>query len=503
MKFGKLLSALPAKTVIGKTRNLEIEAIAFDSRQVKPGAVFVAIPGTQQDGRDYVPQAIENGAVAVVLEEPVSRDDVVQVVVPSARQALAWLASAFYGYPGRRMRVIGITGTDGKTTTCNILGSILRTAGHNIGMVTTVNAEIGNRHLDTGLHTTTPSALEVQQYLREMLDAGARYAIIETTSHALDQERTLGSEYDVAVVTNVTHEHLDYHGTYEAYLASKGKLFASLSASYRKRGIKKVSVLNADDQSFEYLRQFPADLTLTYGQSRGVDIWASDVRLTPKGTSFTAHTPSGQIAIESYLPGTFNVYNILAAVAAAVSQDVSASDIEAGVAAVKRIVGRMDPVDLGQDFDVVIDFAHTPNGLEQALKLGRTLTGGKLTVVFGSAGLRDREKRPMMGEVAGRLADFIVITAEDPRTEDLNAIMEHIAAGCRSAGRREGIDFWKIGDRAKAIAFAIRQAAPGDLVLITGKGHEKSMCFGDREYPWSDHEAATRALEARLKETRG
>lgn len=503
MKIDRLLAALPAKTVIGRTRNLEVEGITFDSRQVRAGSIFVAVPGTQQDGRDFAPQAIENGAVAIVVEEPISRDDVVQIVVPNARQALAWLASAFHGYPGRRMRVVGVTGTDGKTTTCNILGSILRTAGHKTGMVTTVNAEIGSRHLDTGLHTTTPGAIEVQQYLREMLDAATRYAIIETTSHALDQERTLGSEYDVAVVTNVTHEHLDYHGTYEGYLATKGKLFASLSTSYRKRGVKKVSILNADDQSFDYLRQFPADLTLTYGMSSGADVWASDVRLTPKGTSFTTHTPKGEIAIKSYLLGTFNVYNTLAAVAAAVSQNVSARDIEAGVAGVKRVVGRMDQVDLGQDFDVVIDFAHTPNGLEQALKLARTLAKGKLTVVFGAAGLRDRDKRPVMGEVAGRLADFVVITAEDPRTEDLNVIMEHIATGCRSAGRREGVDFWKIGDRAEAIAFAVRHAAPGDLVIITGKGHEKSMCFGETEYPWSDYEAAARALEARLKETGG
>lgn len=502
MRVSKLLAALPARRVIGDTRGLEVDGIVFDSRLARGGSVFVAIPGVERDGHDYAADAVANGATVIVVERQLPLDKVVQVVVPSSRQALALLASALYGYPGRHIKVIGVTGTDGKTTTCNLIGAILRAAGHKIGMITTVNAEIGYRVLETGLHTTTPDALEVQQYLREMVDAGAKYAVIETTSHALDQDRTLGSEYDVAVITNVTHEHLDYHRTYEAYLASKGKLFASLEAAHRKRGVKKVKILNADDRSFAYLSQFPADVTLTYSMSSGADVWPSDLRLGASGTRFVAHTPKGEFRVESSLLGTFNVYNMLAAIAAAVSQNVSRRGIAAGIASVTRVVGRMDPIDVGQDFGVLIDFAHTPNSLEQALKLARSLTDGNLIVVFGCAGLRDREKRPMMGEIAGRLADLTVITAEDPRTEDLDTIMEEIAAGSRKAGRTEGEGYVQIGDRARAIAFAVRRAARGDLVLITGKGHEKSMCFGETEYPWSDHEVATQALQALLKETR-
>ncbi len=502
MRVSKLLTALPTRQVIGDIRGIEVDSIVFDSREARTGCVFVAISGTEYDGHDFAARAVQKGARVVVVERRLLLDDVVQVLVPNTRQALARLASVFYGYPGRRLRVIGVTGTDGKTTTCNLLGAVLRAAGHKIGMVTTVNAEIGHRVLDTGLHTTTPDAVEVQQYLREMVDAGTKYAVIETTSHALDQDRTLGSEYDVAVITNVTHEHLDYHRTYEAYLASKGKLFASLGTAHRKRRVKKVKVLNADDQSFEYLRQFASDVTLSYGLAAKADIWASDVRLSPKGTTFVAHTPRGEFRVESSLLGAFNVYNMLAAIAAAVSQNVSHRAIRAGIASVTRVVGRMDPIDVGQDFGVVIDFAHTPNSLEQALKLARGLTEGKLIVVFGCAGLRDREKRPMMGEVAGRLADLTIITAEDPRTEDLDTIMEQIAVGSRRAGRTEGEGYVKIGDRARAITFAVRRAAAGDLVIITGKGHERSMCFGDTEYPWSDHQAATEALEALLKESR-
>lgn len=493
MKLREMIDALDAKEIIGNP-DVEIEQIVYDSRQVGPGALFVAIPGTQRDGHDFIPQAISRGAVAVVSEKPSgAAQSVTQIIVPAPRAALALLSAAFYGFPGRQLKVIGITGTDGKTTTSSLIGAILSAAGKKVGLVTTVAATIEGRESETGLHTTTPDPPEVQNFLAQMVSAGMEYAVIETTSHGLDQDRTLGSAYDVAVITNVTHEHLDYHGTFEAYLAAKGKLFEQL-ADFRKSGVPKVSVLNADDASFDYLRRFPVDISLSYGLDSPADITARNLDLSPRGTRFTAITPSGNIEITSPLLGKFNVYNMLAAIATAVSQGISPEHIGLGLKDFRGVVGRMEPINCGQDFDVIVDFAHTPRSLEQALELARTLTRGRVIVVFGCAGLRDRGKRPLMGEVAGRLADLVVVTAEDPRTEDVDEIMRQIERGLISAARREGEGYRKIADRGMAIAYALGEARPGDLVIVTGKGHEKSMCFGETEYPWSDQEAIRKIL---------
>ncbi len=302
----------------------------------------------------------------------------------------------------------------------------------------------------------------------------------------------------MAVVTNITHEHLDYHGTYEEYRAAKARLFRDLTTSFRKPETPKVSILNADDSSFDYLRAIPADRHLSYGLSNPADVTARDLVLSPDGTRFTAQAPGGAFEVCSSLIGSFNVHNILAAIAVGIAQGVPFEAMQEGIASVTGVVGRMERIDLGQDFTVIVDFAHTPNALAQALETVRRLTQGEVIVVFGCAGLRDAAKRPMMGEIAGRLADRVVITAEDPRTESLDDIMARIALGCEKAGRREGEDYWRIGDRAEAIEFAIHKARPGDLVIVTGKGHEKSMCFGTVEVPWSDHEAVRAALERRL-----
>ncbi len=305
----------------------------------------------------------------------------------------------------------------------------------------------------------------------------------------------------MAVVTNITREHLDYHGTFEEYRETKARLFRGLATSARKGDQPKVAVLNVDDSSFSRLKVMPADQHVTYGLGAEAQVTAKDITLASSGTSFTALTPQGSFPIETRLVGTFNVYNCLATIAVALSQKIGVAHIQEGIGAIRQVIGRMETVDLGQPFQVMIDFAHTSNSLENALAAVREMTRGQISVVFGCAGLRDREKRPVMGEIAGRLADRIVITAEDPRTEDLDQIMEQIATGCKEAGRREGADYWRIGDRAEAIAFAIDMAEDGDLVLITGKGHEKSMCFGTTEYPWSDHQAVKEALSRRLERT--
>jgi UDP-N-acetylmuramoyl-L-alanyl-D-glutamate--2,6-diaminopimelate ligase len=371
---------------------------------------------------------------------------------------------------------------------------VLQTAGYDTGLISTVNAVIGETQRDTGLHTTTPDSPDVQAYLAEMVVAGAEYAVLEATSHGLAQHRVTACDFDVAVVTNITHEHLDFHGSFEEYREAKARLFRSLMSSARKPGVPKVAVLNADDSSFEYLRGIPADEQLTYSMDREADVKAVDIQVAGWGTSFTAVTPQGSFPVQMKLPGAFNVYNAVAAIAVALSQGIAVEHIREGIQAVEQVTGRMEQVDAGQPFGVLIDFAHTPNSLRSALEAARGMATGRVTVVFGCAGLRDREKRPAMGEIAGRLADRIVITAEDPRTEDLGEIMGQIASGAEKMGRREGVDYWCIGDRGEAIQFAVDMAEAGDLVLVAGKGHEQSMCFGTTEHPWSDHEAVEKAL---------
>ena len=501
MLLSQLLKALPEKKTNGNL-GVNVCGLASDSRLVRPGDLFVAIKGLNTDGHDFIPQAIERGAIAIITERELSPSssefpfppEFPVILVPDSRAALAYLAAAWHNYPARQMRVVGVTGTDGKTTTVNLIHSILAAAGHKTGMISTVNALIGDISYDTGLHTTTPDAPDVQRFLAQMVEAGTEYAVLEVTSHGLAQHRVTACDFDVAVVTNITHEHLDYHGTYQAYLEAKARLFHALMMSARKPDTPKIAVLNADDNSFSHLRPIPADIHLTYGLGVSADVTASEISSTPEGLAFTAHTPRGSFPVRSLLIGRYNVYNVLAAIAVGVSQNLPILAIQQGIEVVRGVIGRMERVDVGQPFTVIVDFAHTPNALQRALETARELTPGQVIVVFGCAGLRDRIKRPVMGEIAGRLADRVVITAEDPRTEDLDAIMAQIVAGCEKAGRHEGEDYWRIGDRAEAIAFAVRLARPGDLVLVTGKGHEQSMCFGTTEYPWSDHQAVREAL---------
>lgn len=500
MRLDRLLVDIPTLATRGPV-DIEVKGLAYDSRQVRPGELFVAVPGLDADGHDYIPEAVRRGAAAVIGEREPDRiaPHTPYVQVADSRLTLALLAATWYGHPGRRLRVVGVTGTDGKTTTVRLIGAMLEAAGHRVGLVSTVSALIGGREIDTGFHTTTPDALQTQGYLAEMLATDAEYAVIEATSHGLAQHRVVGCEFDVAVVTNITHEHLDYHGTYEEYLAAKGLLFRSLATSYRKPDTPKVAVLNADDEGpFEYLRAIPADRQIIYGLSAGADVSARDIALAPDGIRFKLIAPDLQQPIATSLLGGFNVYNILAAAGAALALGVPGDAIAVGAQRVRGVTGRMERVELGQDFTVIIDFAHTPNALERALETVRPLASGRLIAVFGCAGQRDRTKRPLMGEIAGRLADVTVLTAEDPRTEDVDDIISQIAVGCEAAGRAEGEGYFRVPDRAEAIAFAVNMARRGDLVLVTGKGHERSMCYGTVEYPWNEHEVVRAALAQRL-----
>ncbi len=489
---------------------IAITGIALDSRQVEPGNVFIALQGGSVDGHRFIPQAITQGAVAVVGSEPSFDIEVPYIRVTDGRLALAQLSAAFFGFPARELIVVGVTGTDGKTTTANLIFHILKAAKIQAGMITTVNALIGNKVLDTGFHVTTPEAPIVQGYLAEMVASGMSHVVLETTSHGLEQKRVAACEFDVGVVTNITHEHLDYHGSYEEYLAAKGSLLTELSKTVQKKSsIQPLAVLNKDDSSYGYLEGLVADLrpgvsSVSYGLGIGAQVIASGVNASPAGLTFSVQLGDQHpMEIHSSLVGDYNVSNCLAAISAtAAGLGIDEQFIRQGIASLPGIPGRMEVIDLGQDFLAIVDFAHTPNALEKALSSARQMTGGKVIVVFGSAGLRDQAKRGMMAEISGRLADLSVLTAEDPRSESLDKILSEMAAGIASQGGVEGRSFWREPDRGEAIRFALSLAQTGDLVISCGKGHEQSMCFGEIKYAWDDR-TAMRAALAELQDVDG
>ncbi len=508
MRLSALLAALPVQiTTPDPAVDPDITSITSDSRAVEPGALFVAYHGISVDGHQYIGEAAARGAAASIgTERPANVPTAVPYVqVPDSRAAFGYLCAAWHDYPSRKMTVLGVTGTDGKTTATTLLSAILRASGQKVSLITTVNAVIGDETYDTGLHTTTPPADEVQGYLARMVAAGTTHAVLEVTSEGLAQHRVTGVDFDVAVITNITQDHLYAHGSYEAYREAKSRLFRGLESAYHKPGVPKVAVINADDSSAEYLlaaTEFltpPPGLRLIYSAAGApADVTARDVVYTPGHTRFEIASPYGLCKIETPLIGRFNVSNILAAASAAMPLGVNAADVADGVAAVAAIPGRMERIDEGQDFTLIVDFAHTANALDQALSTGRELLGpgGRLIAVFGAAGLRDTAKRPHMGRAAARHADLIVLTAEDPRTEPAADIIAAIAEGAIAGGKRDGESLFRVLDRGEAIGQAVRMARAGDVVMICGKGHEQSMCYGKTEYPWDDRVAARAALKA-------
>lgn len=501
-------AGIEGASILGGKRDVEITHIAENSGQSRPGTLFVAVRGSVHDGHKFVADALKRGAVAVAgvrAERPEGLpDDVPYVQVPADRAAVAELSAAFFDYPSRKLQVVGVTGTDGKTTTSILIHAILLAAGKRAGLISTIRAEIDGQSYDTGFHVTTPEAFDVQRYLHDMVEAGAEVAVLETTSHALDQGRVLCVDYDVAVVTNVTHEHMDWHGNWENYMEAKARLFRVLNESHRKPSTPKAAVINADDRSYEWLKRIPADMHYVYGLDRRQqpDITADDLEFRANGTRFVVQTPIADIEVNLHLQGKHNIYNAMAAVGAALALGVSGEAIKKGLEAVESIKGRMEWVNEARTlgFDVVVDFAHTPNGLEKALEFARQTAdtrGGRVIAVFGSAGLRDRAKRGMMGHVAGKLADLTVVTAEDPRTERVEDISAEIARALEAEGRVEGRDFWQVHDRAEAIAYAIGLAKAGDMVITCGKAHESSMCYGTDETPWDEFAAVKAGLTRR------
>lgn len=430
-------------------------------------------------------------------------------------KARAVIAAYWYGFPARELKVIGITGTNGKTTTCHLITKILEEAGYKVGMATTINFKIGERVFPNETKMTTVSPFLLQKLLRDMARAGCHYAVIETTSHAIAQYRNWGINYEITVLTNITHEHLDYHKTYEEYREVKTRLFAHSP---------KVSVINLDDRAGRYFLDLPAYQHFTYGldaqghpeQSRGAassgqnkpDILGRKLVPQPDGIMFTAVTPMGQLAVDLKIPGTFNVYNALAAIAVGISQGIGLEIIKFALESVTGVPGRMEKIEAGQDFLVYIDYAHTPDALEQIYKTLKPVAKGKIISVFGAAGDRDKTKRPIMGALGGKYADYVIITNEDPYTEDPMAIIEQVAdgvprgrplkrgaKGVKKEKGGEGVWWWKILDRREAIKKAFALAREDDIVLITGKGAETSMAVGDKKIPWSDKKVILELLQ--------
>lgn len=498
--FSELFADIPIEVLSpGTVADVPVTGISSDSRKVHPGNVFIAALGDTCDGHVYIPSAIAQGAAAVVGTWEDIDCAIPYVRVADSRYAMAHLAAAFYDFPARQMSVIGVTGTDGKTTTSNIIFQILQTAGIRAGMISTVNAVIGDEELDTGFHVTTPDSTDVQRYLSRMLAAGLTHVVLETTSHGLAQHRVAACEFDIAIVTNITHEHLDYHGSWENYRDAKAILFRELAKTHEKtQGNPRLAVLNKDERSFAYLENI-SPRSVSYSLESGADLWADQVVFDPEGVSFTAVSSGFEMPVKSQLVGAYNVSNCLAAIAATVvGLNVSPADAQKGIVAFRGVPGRMERIDFGQDFTAIVDFAHTPNALKHALQAARTMTTGRVIAVFGSAGLRDREKRRLMAEVSIQMADLTIITAEDPRTESLDEILAEMADAARQQGGIEGKSFWCVPDRGAAIQKAVLLAQAEDLVISCGKGHEQSMCFGTTEYAWDDRTAMRAALASFL-----
>src|ERR1700723_926040 len=489
MTFQNLLAGAE---VLAQTGDASVSGVEFDSRQVKPGCVFVAMRGETSDGNRFIDQAIQSGAVAVVTDSPTekAREGVAWALVPHGRRALARLSANFYKRPAERIAVTGITGTNGKSTTAFLIESILTAAGRKSALLGTIEYHVVG-HVYPAPHTT-PEGLELARLFNQALALGATDAVMEVSSHALAQERVFGVPFDVAVFTNLTRDHLDYHKTMDEYFAAKRVLFEGCGTD-----APRAAVTNLDDEYGEKLAGFSrkrSSVVLKYGWARG-DLHAGKVEITTRGTRFDLVTPDGKVAIFSALIGRVNVYNILAAAGACYARGFRTDAIAAGIDKLRCVPGRFERVDCGQPFTVVVDYAHTDDALRNLTALARELVSaakGRVLTVFGCGGDRDRKKRPLMGEAAGRGSDFVVLTSDNPRSEDPLAIMNDAVVGLQKTGVTYSVE----ADRRKAIALAIGEARPGDIVLLAGKGHEKIQVTRQGAGPFDDLQVAREALQA-------
>ncbi|MCX7919104.1 MAG: UDP-N-acetylmuramoyl-L-alanyl-D-glutamate--2,6-diaminopimelate ligase [bacterium] len=496
MRLGELISVLPQKEFIQGNPELEILGLAHSSKEVTPGSLFICIEGYKTDGHRYAAQAIENGAVALVINKELAGipEQIALIKVPNTRSAEASLAAKFYGYPSQKMPVIGITGTNGKTTTTYLIESILRSAGYRPGVIGTIAYRFGGNIIPA--KNTTPSALELNQIMAQMVEIGCDYLVMEVSSHALSQGRVDGIDFDVGIFTNLTRDHLDFHNTLEEYLKAKCILFVKLGQGYDKK-YPKFAVVNIDDQYAAEVIAASAVPVVKYGVANDAEVRAANIVPRQTGLVFDLITPLGKTEIQLQLAGMFNVYNALAAAAAVLKANISLEQIKSGLESVSIVPGRFQLVDAGQDFMVIVDYAHTEDALFNLLRSARQLTKQKLIVVFGCGGDRDRGKRPKMGEIAAKLADLVIITSDNPRSEDPARIALDIEIGIKRVSN--GADKYQVVlDRKTAIATAIELAKKGDIVVIAGKGHETYQIFADRTIHFDDAEVAREILTQKI-----
>ncbi|MBC9783248.1 UDP-N-acetylmuramoyl-L-alanyl-D-glutamate--2,6-diaminopimelate ligase [Heliobacterium chlorum] len=467
---------------------LEISGLAYDSRQVAPGFLFFCIPGQKTDGHNYAAQAVERGAAVLVVERFVDLK-VPQIRVSSTRESLALAAGSFYGHPSEQLLMIGVTGTNGKTTTTYMIEAVLKAKGYSVGVIGTIGNQLGEKRWPAG--HTTPESLDLQKLLAEMRADGADAVVMEVSSHSLDQHRVLGVNFDIAAFTNLTQDHLDYHQTLENYRAAKGKLFRELGQKETKKGILKRAVINADDPSADYFLQVSSVPSVTYGVEEDAAIQAKDWDVTPQGARCTVQYPGGTVDMTLQLTGRFNISNSLTAFTVGFIVGMEPEQIVEALQSLRGVPGRFENVDQGQPFSVIVDYAHTPDGLVNVLNTAEALAEGKIVTVFGCGGDRDRTKRPIMGGVVAEMSDIAVVTSDNPRTENPHQIIEDILPGVQAV---PGIEYKVEPDRKQAIALALSMANPGDLVMIAGKGHENYQIVGKEVLPFDDREVARQVL---------
>lgn len=494
MRLRELIDGLDGVLVSGSL-DQEVTGVQHDSRHVRPGDLFVSIKGLKYDGHDFIHEAFLRGAKAFVVErsDAAVPPDLTVIKVGCTRKALASLSCRIFGEPSRRLTLIGVTGTNGKTTTTYLLESILMAADRKVGLIGTVSYRFGGRELPA--ERTTPEAPDLQAFLAEIVKEGADSAVLEVSSHSLTLSRVEGLEFDGAVFTNLTQDHLDFHGSFEAYLQAKAKLFQSLGEGAPK-GVEKAAFLNADDPYGDRIASLTRAKVYRYGAERRGDLTAQEVELSLEGIRGKIISPWGSFAFHSPLVGRHNLSNILAAAGVGLHLGIPPESVAKGIAQLQKVPGRFEKVEAGQPFSVVVDYAHTPDALERVLKTAKGFCRGSLIAVFGCGGDRDRSKRPKMGEVAARLADLTVLTSDNPRSEDPQRIIAEIEEGAKKVWRG-GEGYVKIADRRLAIEAALSRAKPSDLVLIAGKGHETYQIIGERILPFDDREVAREVL-ARL-----
>jgi len=501
-KLQELLQELPQARIRGNA-DVEVSSLAYDSRQVSSGAAFVCIRGLVRDGHEFIPVALERGASVIVVDHDEALEtlpeDVTGVIVPDTRRALALLACEFYGHPSREMLLVGVTGTNGKTTTAHLIAELLREAGYkSVGIIGTLGAATNKDVYDTG--RTTPESLDLQRLLADFLDGGSEAVVMEVSSHALELQRVAGCAFDAGIFTNLTQDHLDFHETMEKYFYAKTRLFREIaeeSAHFKSFG----AVINVDDHYGRRIRDeiCKDSLYITYGIENEAHVMADALHLTPHGSSFVARSSSGDIHFDISLTGRFNVYNTLAAISFGLLQNMPPQQIQSALQRASAPEGRMEMIDCAQSFYVGVDYAHTPDGLNKVLTTLREFSPRRLITVFGCGGDRDRTKRPQMGAIAASFSDICVVTSDNPRTENPEQIINDVLSGIHQGNAECIVEI----DRRKAIEQALSVAGSGDFVLIAGKGHETYQIFKDRTIHFDDREIVREYLENPQHQSRG